>query len=69
MVKNLTIAILTLLCGRLIFDNPAVCSQLQPCIWLQGFLKQEDARQQQQVEKLMQHIHVMQGKSEPGSTP
>ena len=69
MLKNLLIAVLTLLSGSLILENQRVCAQLAPCTWLQGFLRDLDAQQQQQVKSTMSHIHLMRGSAGEQARP
>ena len=69
MLKNLLIAVLSLLSGALILENQGVCAQLTPCVWLQGFLRDQEAHQQQQVESIMSRIRLMQGSASPAEQP
>ena len=69
MLKNLLIAILTALSTSLIIENPRVCAQLAPCTLLQGYLRNHEAQQQQQVESIMSRIRLMQGSASPAEQP
>ena len=69
MLKNLLIAVLTALSATLIVENQRVCAQLPPCSWLQGFLRDQEAQRQEQVDTIMSRIRLMQGAPWPETQP
>lgn len=69
MLKNLLIAILTALSASLILENQRVCAQLGPCTWLQGFLREQEAQRQQQVESVLSRIRLLQGAPDTQAGP
>jgi len=69
LIKNLLIAILAALSGSLLLENQPVCTQLAPCLWLQGLLHDQEVHRQQQVEAIMSRIRLLQGHPQADQWP